>query len=79
MKACEDYKDTFTPVPHSTVVRIIISMAAGLGWELRWCNLAQAFIQADKLQEGVNSLIFICPLAGAEEDNKVVYEVRHPL
>eukprot|EP00961_Rhodomonas_salina_P037015 497742-Rhodomonas_salina.1 len=47
--------------------------------ELHSCNLAQAFIQADKLEEGVNGWIFVCPPQGATEDGDVVYEVCRPL
>eukprot|EP00961_Rhodomonas_salina_P000591 8506-Rhodomonas_salina.1 len=47
--------------------------------ELHSCDLAQAFIQADKLDEGVNGLIFVRPPQGATEDGDVVYEVCRPL
>eukprot|EP00961_Rhodomonas_salina_P070682 949144-Rhodomonas_salina.1 len=36
--------------------------------ELHSCDLAQAFVQADKLHEGVNGRIFIRPPQGAEEE-----------
>eukprot|EP00961_Rhodomonas_salina_P145705 1961375-Rhodomonas_salina.2 len=36
-------------------------MAAGMDLELHSCDLTQAFIQADKLDEGINWLIFINP------------------
>jgi hypothetical protein len=79
MKAGEDFEDAFSPVPHATAGRIIISLAAANDWELHCCDLAQAFIQADKLPEGVNGRVFIRPPAGAEEDDDVVYEVLRPL
>eukprot|EP00961_Rhodomonas_salina_P099370 1336502-Rhodomonas_salina.1 len=49
--------------------------------ELHSCDLAQAFIQADKLDEGVtrNKQIFVCPPQGATEDGDVVYKVCRPL
>eukprot|EP00961_Rhodomonas_salina_P050941 683642-Rhodomonas_salina.1 len=47
--------------------------------ELHSCDLAQAFIQADKLDEGVNGHIFIRPLQGTTEYDDVVYEVKRPL
>eukprot|EP00961_Rhodomonas_salina_P184222 2487629-Rhodomonas_salina.1 len=47
--------------------------------ELHSCNLAQAFIQAGKLDEGVNCQVFIRPQQGATDDDSVVYEVLRPL
>eukprot|EP00961_Rhodomonas_salina_P124053 1671916-Rhodomonas_salina.1 len=79
MKEGEDYEDAFAPVPHATLARVIISIAAAEDLELHSCDLAQAFIQADKLDEGVNGLIFISPPKGWEEDEGVVYEVLCPL
>ena len=73
MKAGEDFEDAFAPVPNATAVRVIISMAAALGMELHACDLAQAFIQADKLPEGMNGRNFIRPPFGCEEDYDVVY------
>eukprot|EP00961_Rhodomonas_salina_P298012 3937720-Rhodomonas_salina.2 len=75
MKEGEDYEDAFSPVPHTTSGRIIISLAAANELELHSCDLSQAFIQAGKLDEGINRLIFIRPLQGATEDEDIVYEV----
>eukprot|EP00961_Rhodomonas_salina_P211315 2853444-Rhodomonas_salina.1 len=76
MKEGEDYVDAFAPVPHATSgsERIIISLAAAMDLELHSCDLEQAFIQADKLDEGVDGLIFLRPPQGATEDGDVVYE-----
>eukprot|EP00961_Rhodomonas_salina_P269963 3647107-Rhodomonas_salina.1 len=68
IKKGEDYEDAFAPVPHATSARVIISIAAAEDLELHSCDLAQAFIQADKLDEGVNGSIFISPPKGWEED-----------
>eukprot|EP00961_Rhodomonas_salina_P044209 593875-Rhodomonas_salina.1 len=68
MKEGEDFEDSFAPVPHATAGCIIISMAAGMDLELHSCDLTQAFIQADKLDEGINGRIFISPTQGADED-----------
>eukprot|EP00961_Rhodomonas_salina_P193693 2615062-Rhodomonas_salina.1 len=78
MKEGKDYVDAFAPVPHATSGRIVISLAAAMDLELHSCYLAQAFIQADKLDEGVNGLIFIRPPQGATEEADVVYEVCRP-
>eukprot|EP00961_Rhodomonas_salina_P300266 3939633-Rhodomonas_salina.1 len=75
MKEGEDYEDAFAPVPHTTSGRIIISLAAANDLELHSCDLSQAFIQADKLDEGVNGQIFIRQQQGAIEDEDIVYEV----
>eukprot|EP00961_Rhodomonas_salina_P038304 515143-Rhodomonas_salina.1 len=49
-------------------------MAAAMNLELHSCDLSQAFIQADKLDEGVNGRIFIRPPQGAIEDPDTVFE-----
>eukprot|EP00961_Rhodomonas_salina_P274573 3709602-Rhodomonas_salina.1 len=75
----EDYIDAFAPVPHSTSARVIISLAAALDLELHSCDLAQAFIQADRLEGGVSCRIFITLPKGWGEQENVVYECLHPL
>eukprot|EP00961_Rhodomonas_salina_P214839 2901555-Rhodomonas_salina.1 len=77
MKEGEDFVDSFAPVPHATSGCIVISLAASMDLELHSCNLAQAFIQADKLDEGVNCCIFVRPLQGATDDDDVVYDIRN--
>eukprot|EP00961_Rhodomonas_salina_P291319 3931900-Rhodomonas_salina.1 len=72
----EDYIDAFAPVPHSTSARVIISLAAALDLELHSCDLTQAFIQADRLEGGVNGRIFITPPKGWGEQEDVVYECQ---
>lgn len=47
--------------------------------ELHSCDLAQAFIQADKLDKGMNGRVFVQPPQGVTEDANVVYEVLRPL
>eukprot|EP00961_Rhodomonas_salina_P192913 2603144-Rhodomonas_salina.1 len=79
MQEGKDYEDSLAPVPHATSGCIIISIAAAQDLELHSCDLAQAFIQADKLDEGVNWLIFIRPPQGAVEDADTVFEVCRPL
>eukprot|EP00961_Rhodomonas_salina_P063228 849677-Rhodomonas_salina.1 len=81
MKEGEDYEDAFTPVPHATSGRIMISLAAVLDLKLHSCDLrlAQAFIHADKLEEGVNGLVFIRPPQGSTKDTDTVFEVCRPL
>ena len=49
--------------------------------ELHACDIEQAFLQADKLPEGVNGRYFIQPPPGSPDANNrdVVYEVCRPL
>eukprot|EP00961_Rhodomonas_salina_P089506 1203707-Rhodomonas_salina.1 len=75
----EDYHDAFAPVPHATSARVIISLAAALDLELHSCDLAQAFIQADRLEGGINGRIFITPPKGWGEQDDIVYECLRPL
>eukprot|EP00961_Rhodomonas_salina_P073801 991773-Rhodomonas_salina.2 len=79
MKEGKDYEDAFAPVPHTTLAWVIISITAAEDLELHSCNLAQAFIQEDKLDKGMNCSIFISPPKGWEEDKGVVYKVLCPL
>ena len=48
---------------------------------LHACDIEQAFLQADKLPEGVNGRYFIQPPPGSPDANNrdVVYEVCRPL
>eukprot|EP00961_Rhodomonas_salina_P189165 2552265-Rhodomonas_salina.1 len=79
MKEGKDYVNSFAPVPHATSGSIVISLAAAMDLELHSCYLAQAFIQAGKLDEGVNSRVIILQQQGATDDDCIVYEVLHPL
>mmetsp|Transcript_23114 Transcript_23114/g.54805 ORF Transcript_23114/g.54805 Transcript_23114/m.54805 type:complete len:111 (-) Transcript_23114:2112-2444(-) len=74
MKEGEDYEDAFAPVQHATSARVIISLAAADDLELHSCDLAQAFIQADKLDEGVNGRVFITQPKGSDEEPDTVFE-----
>eukprot|EP00961_Rhodomonas_salina_P093577 1259041-Rhodomonas_salina.4 len=80
MKEGLDYDDSFAPVPHTTMGRLMMSTAAADNLHLHSVDMTQAFIQADKLDEGVNGRTFITPPPGCEEDEEgVVYEVLLPL
>ena len=54
MKEGEDYNDSFAPVLHATAGRVVIAMAAVDDMELHSWDMFKAFVQADKLPEGVN-------------------------
>ena len=72
-----DFVNAFSPVPHASGVRTIMSIATEQDWDAVACELTQGFIQAD-LPKGEKT-IYISPPPGVEEDPDVVYEVRRPL
>jgi len=59
----------------------MLSLAVANDYELHACDIEQAFLQADKLPEGVNGRYFIQPPPGSPDANNrdVVYEVCRPL
>eukprot|EP00961_Rhodomonas_salina_P170022 2291332-Rhodomonas_salina.1 len=80
LKEGVDFEDSFAPVPHTTVGRIIMSVAAADNLHLHSLDMAQAFIQADRLPEGVNCRCFVTPPQGCEEyEEGVVYKCCRPL
>ena len=58
-----------------------MSLAIANDMELHKINIEQAFLQADKLDEGVNGRYFINPPPGtsAAGNKNIVYEVLRPL
>jgi len=56
-------------------------MAAANDLELHSIDIEQAFLQADKLMEGVNGRYFINPPPGSPDANNkdIVYKVLRPL
>jgi hypothetical protein len=71
----------FSPTPGIAIARIITSIAAANDLELHSIDIEQAFLQADKLMEGVNGRYFINPPPGSPDANNkdIVYEVLRPL
>ena len=76
-----DFIDNFSPTPGLAVARLMMSIAIANGMELHKVDIEQAFLQADKLDEGVNGRCFINPPPGSPEvgNKDVVYEVMKPL
>ena len=76
-----DYVDNFSPTPGLAVARLMMSLAVANDMELHKINIEQAFLQADKLDEGVNGRYFINPPPGSPEagNKNIVYEVLRPL
>jgi len=59
----------------------MLSLAVANDYELHACDIEQAFLQADKIPEGVNGRYFIQSPPGSPDANNrdVVYEVCRPL
>jgi hypothetical protein len=59
----------------------MMSLAVANDMELYKIDIEQAFLQADKLDEGVNGRYFINPPPGSPEagNKNIVYEVLRPL
>ena len=51
-KESVDYLDAFAPVPHATVMRLLMVLAIGYDMEMHSIDMTQAFIQADSYQGG---------------------------
>jgi hypothetical protein len=81
MEKGKDYLQNFSPSPGITIARIITSIAAANDMELHSIDIGQAFLQSDKLMEGVNGRFFINPPPGSPDANNkdIVYEVLRPL
>jgi hypothetical protein len=75
------YVDNFSPTPGLVVARLMMSLAVANDKELHKIDIEQAFLQADKLDEGVNGRYFINPPPGRPEagNKNIVYEVLRPL
>jgi hypothetical protein len=76
-----DFVDNFSPTPSLAVARLMMSLAVANDMELHQIDIEQAFLQADKLDKGVNGQYFINPPPGSPEagNKNIVYEVLRPL
>jgi hypothetical protein len=61
MEKGKDCDQNFSLTPGIAIARIITSIAAANALELHTIHIEQAFLQADKLLEGVNGRYFINP------------------
>jgi hypothetical protein len=55
MEKGKDYDQNFSPTPGIAIARIITSIVAGNVLELHSIDIEEAFLQADKLMEGVTA------------------------
>jgi hypothetical protein len=81
MEKGKDYDQNFSPTPSIAISRIIASIAVANDLELHSIDIEQAFLQVDKLIEGVNDRYFINPPPGRPDaiSKDIVYEVLRPL
>ena len=81
MEKGKDCDQNFSLTPGIAIARIITSIAAANDLELHSIDIEQAFLQADKLMEGVNGRYFINPPPGSPDANNkdIVYEVLRSL
>ena len=71
-KECNISVDHFSPTPGLAVARLMMSLAIANDMELHKIDIEQAFLQADKLDEGVNGRYFINPPPGSPEATRTL-------
>jgi hypothetical protein len=69
MEKAVDFDDSFSPTPGLAVGRFMLSLSVANDYELHACDIEQAFLQADKLPEGVNDRYFIQTPPGSPDAN----------
>jgi hypothetical protein len=75
------FEDSFSTTTRYRPLHAFPTVAVANDFELHSCDIEQAFLQADKLPEGVNGRYFIQPPPGSPdaENKDVVYGVCRPL
>ena len=66
-----DYGDTFAPTPNPTSIRLMIALAAQLGYKLKVADVETAFLQADMDKE-----VYVSMPAGYETCIKTLERLR---
>jgi hypothetical protein len=75
-----DFEDAFSPVPHASGFRTILSLATQHHMLCDHVDISQAFVQGDLLPgDGHNGKVYISPPPGYTEDDGYVYQLRRPL
>ena len=69
--------DTYASTPPSAAVRMLIALAAQMGYYVNVYDVAQAFIQADDLPQGYD--LYVLPPAGVDEDPLYCWKLIKPL
>lgn len=80
MQKSVDYADAFSPVPHASGFRALVSLAAANDMEMDQVDISQAFIQGDLLPgDGRRGRVFIAPPPGYPEEENIVWQLMRPL
>ena len=75
-----DYDDAFSPVPHASGFRTILSLVTAFDRHIDHEDISQAFVQGKLLPgDGYNGKIYISAPPGYDEDPAYVYRLRRPL
>ena len=75
-----DFEDAFSPVPHASGFRTILSLATQHHMLCDHVDISQAFVQGDLLPgDGHNGKVYISPPPGFTKDDGYVYQLRRPL
>ena len=75
-----DYDDAFSPVPHASGFRTILSLATASDMHLASVDISQAFVQGELLPgDGYNGKVYISTPPGYDEDPLYVYLLHKPL
>ena len=75
-----DYDDAFSPVPHHSGFRKILSLATAFDMHIDHVDISQAFVQRELLPgDGYNGKVYISAPPGYDEDPAYVYRLRRPL
>ena len=75
-----DFDDAFSPVPHASGFRTILSLATQHNMFCDHVDISQAFCQGELLPgDGQNGKVYISAPPGFDEDPDYVYQLRKPL
>ena len=75
-----DYDDAFSPVPHASGFRTILSLATAFDLHIDHVDISQTFVQGKLVPgDGYNGKVYISDPPGYDEDPAYVYRLRRPL
>ena len=75
-----DFDDAFSPVPHASGFRLILSLATALNMFTDHVDISQAFTQGELLPgDGYMGKVYVSPPPGYETDPDTVWLLQKPL
>ena len=77
MKQVVDFEQSFSPVPHASSFRTMLSIATASDMFIEQIDISQAFVQAD-LIDG-DQIMYMRPPPGYDEDPAYVYRLKYRL